>query len=183
MTQATIEPTMTMAEILERIPSAQRALFQRYHVGGCSSCGFQPTDTLAKVCKDHNILDIQEVVSYLQRAGEVDSKMSVEPKVVKQWLDAGETFRFIDVREPHEIRLGKVPQAEALDYANSSQYMELPTDTKLVFLCKNGARSLDIGAYFVGHKFSNVYSVKGGVDAWRNDVDPTIPRYDVHDHH
>ena len=51
------------AEILDRIPSAQRALFQRYHVGGCSSCAFQPTDTLAQVCKDHNILDVNEVVS------------------------------------------------------------------------------------------------------------------------
>jgi rhodanese-related sulfurtransferase len=183
MTTATINPNMTMAEILERIPSAQRALFQRYHVGGCSSCGFQPTDTLAQVCKDHNILDLNEVVSYLQRAGEVDSKMSIEPKLVKQWLDAGEKFRFIDVREPHEIRLGKVPQAEPLDYAKSHQYMSLPTDTKLVFICKSGVRSLDIGAYFVGHQFSNVYSVKGGVDAWRRDVDPTIPKYDVHDHH
>ena len=46
MTQSTITPDMKMEEILQLFPSAQRALFQRYHVGGCSSCAFQPTDTL-----------------------------------------------------------------------------------------------------------------------------------------
>jgi len=179
MTTSTIDPSMTMAAILERIPSAQRALFQRYHVGGCSSCAFQPTDTLEQVCKDHNILDVNEVVTYLERAAEVDAKMMVEPSAVKGWVDAGETMRFIDVREPHEIQLGAVKEAEAMDYTNSQAYMELPKDTKLVFLCKDGARSLDVGAYFVGHQFTNVFAVKGGVDAWREQVDPSVPRYEV----
>ncbi|MEZ5979316.1 MAG: rhodanese-like domain-containing protein [Planctomycetota bacterium] len=179
MSTTTISPDMTMAEILDRIPSAQRALFQRYHVGGCSSCAFQPTDTLAQVCKDHNILDVNEVVQYLERAGEVDAKMMLDPKLVKSWIDAGESFRFIDVREPHEIELARVKEAEALDYTHSQQYMELPKDTKIVFICKNGARSLDVGAYFVGHKFENVFAVRGGVDAWREDVDPSLPVYEV----
>ena len=181
MSELTITPEMTMEQILEVAPAAQRALFQRYHVGGCSSCAFQPTDTLEQVCKEHNILDVNEVVQYLERAGEVDAKMTVEPTVVKGWLDAGETLRFIDVREPHEIQLGRVPEAEPMDYTNSQSYMELPKDTKLVFLCKDGARSLDVGAYFVGHKFTNVSSVKGGVDAWRAQVDPTVPAYDIED--
>jgi hypothetical protein len=53
-----ITPAMTMQEILSQYPAAQRALFRRYHVGGCSSCGFQPTDTLEQVCKSHNLLDL-----------------------------------------------------------------------------------------------------------------------------
>jgi len=38
----TIDPTITMKELLERFPGAQRALFQKYHIGGCASCGFAP---------------------------------------------------------------------------------------------------------------------------------------------
>lgn len=166
-----------MAAILEVVPSAQRALFQRYHVGGCSSCGFQPSDTLAQVCKDHNILDVDEVIRYLMTAKEIDEKMQVSPKEVKAWLDAREPFRFIDVRPPDEIELAAIPQAEPLDYENSQQYMDLPKTTKIVFTCKSGARSLDVAAYFVGHGFKHVHSLKGGIDGWRAEVDPTIPRY------
>lgn len=166
-----------MASILEVVPSAQRALFQRYHVGGCSSCGFQPTDTLAQVCKDHNILDVDEVIRHLMTAKELDEHMQVTPKEVKAWLDSREPVRFIDVRPPDEIALAAIPEAEPLDYENSQQYMDLPKTTRIVFTCKSGARSLDVAAYFVGHGFKNVRSLRGGIDAWRKDVNPKIPAY------
>lgn len=177
MSDATITPEMTMEQVLERIPSAQRALFQRYHVGGCSSCGFQPTDTLAQVCKDHNILDVNEVVDHIQRSHELDQKMSVEPREVKSWLDAGEEFHFVDVRSPEELHLARIPQSEPLDYERPEQYMELPKDSKLVFHCKSGVRSLDVAAYFVGHGFTNVYSMRGGLDSWRTQVDASVGDY------
>jgi rhodanese-related sulfurtransferase len=174
---APIRPEMTMEEILRHYPSARRALFQRYHVGGCSSCGFQPTDTLAQVCKDHNILDVAEVVNHLQRSHEVDQRMQVEPRVVKGWLDEGEALRLIDVRQPHEIALARVSSAEPLDFQDSGKYMQLARDTRIVFLCKSGMQSLDIAAYFAGHGFTQVYAVKGGLDAWRAQVDPTLASY------
>ena len=59
---------MTMEAILEAAPAAQRALFQRYHIGGCSACAFQPHETLAKVAADHNILDVNEVVQTILQA-------------------------------------------------------------------------------------------------------------------
>ena len=166
-----------MESILQAIPSAQRALFQRYHVGGCSSCGFQPTDTLTQVCKDHNILDVNEVVQFLNTAQELDQKMAVEPKDVKAWQDAGEKFRFVDVRPADEIKRSPLPGAEGLDYNDSQKYMDLPKDTRIVFACKSGIRSLDVAAYFIGHQFTQVYSMKGGLDAWREQVDSSLPDY------
>ncbi len=177
MSQATITPEMTMAEILRSFPSAQRALFQRYHVGGCSSCGFQPTDTLSQVCKDHNILDVSEVIGHIQRSHEMDQRMQVEPRQVKEWIDRGEEFRFIDVRMPQELELARIPQAEALDFNDSQKYMNLSRDTKIVFTCKSGMRSLDVAAYFAGHGFTRVFSLRGGLDGWRDQVDPTIATY------
>jgi rhodanese-related sulfurtransferase len=172
-----IQPSMTMEEILRIAPAAQRALFQRYHVGGCSSCGFQPTDTLAQVCKDHNILDIPEVIRTIQHAQEVDARMQVDCQTVKAWLDQGEDFSFIDVRTPQELAIARIPQAEALDFDNPAKYMELPKDRRIVFSCKSGMRSLDVAAYFVGHGFTRVHSMSGGIDAWREKIDPKIPRY------
>ncbi len=165
-TTVPIRPDMTMAEIQEHYPSARRALFQRYHVGGCSSCGFQPTDTLDQVCRDHNILDVDEVVRHLARSHEVDQRMQVEPRQVQAWLAAAEPLRFIDLRPPSEAGQGPIPRAEPLDFQNQRQYLELPKETRIVFLCKSGLTSLDAAAYFAGHGFTRVYSVKGGADAW-----------------
>lgn len=170
LTPAQIRPEMTMEQILGIAPAAQRALFQRYHVGGCSACGFQPTDTLAQVCKDHNILDVNEVVRTILLAQEMDTHMQVEPREVKAWIDRGEDFSFIDVRMPDELALGALEHAEALDYSDSGKYMTLPKDRRIIFACQTGARALDVAAYFKGHGFTSVYSMRGGVEAWREQV-------------
>ena len=166
-TAVTIELDMTMEEVLERIPSAQRALFQRYHVGGCSACGFQPTDTLRQVCKDHNLLDTNEVVQHILRSHELDQGMQVTPAQVRAWRAGSEDFRFLDVRLPQEVEAAPFPDAEPLDYGDSGKYMGLPKETKIVFACANGDRALDVAAYFAGHGFTRVYSLRGGLDAWR----------------
>src|SRR3954447_5563620 len=65
-----------MQQVTTVFPSAQRALFQKYHIGGCSSCGFQPTDTLAAVATSHG-LDINEVVQHIQRSQETECDLEV----------------------------------------------------------------------------------------------------------
>jgi len=175
--QTQIRPSMSMEEILAVAPAAQRALFQRYHVGGCSACGFQPSDTLAQVCKDHNILDVNEAIRTIELAQEMDTHMQVDPRDVRSWLEHGEDFSFIDVRTPDEWELSKIPSAELLDYNDSGRYMDLPKDRKIVFMCKTGQRSLDVAAYFKGHGFQRVFSMRGGLEAWSRYVDPSIPTY------
>jgi len=172
-----IRADMTMEEVLRIAPAAHRALFQRYHVGGCSACGFQPTDTLARVCKDHNILDVAEVIRTIQSAQELETHMQVDPRTVQGWIERGEPVRLVDVRMPDEWEKARLPAAELLDYDDSGKYMGLPKDSRLVFFCRTGERSLDVAAYFRGHGFTAVRSLRGGLDAWRAQVDPTIPTY------
>lgn len=162
-----IRPDMTMAEIQEHYPSARRALFQRYHVGGCSSCAFEQSDTLEKVCRDHNLLDVPGVVQHLLLSHEVDQRMQVEPEVVKGWLAQREKFLFLDLRNPAETGGATVTGAEPLDFANQAKYMQLPKDTRIVFVCQSGVTSLDAAAYFAGHGYTQVYSVRGGIEAWQ----------------
>jgi len=167
MSETTITPDTTMEEILRTYPSAQRALFQRYHVGGCSSCGFQPTDTLAQVCKDHNLLDVNEVVHHIVRSHEADQRMQVAPEDVHAWLADADELHLIDVRMPHEREADPFPEAEGLDFQDQAKYMGLPKDTRIVFTCQTGARSLDVAAYFAGHGFSRVSSLQGGLEGWK----------------
>ena len=164
-TELEIAPEMTMEAILEVAPSAQRALFQRYHVGGCSSCGFQPSDTLAQVCKDHNLLDVNEVMKTIVLSEQVDRTTQINPDEVRAWLSAGEPFTFIDARPPAEEEEIPVESSEKLDYNDSAKYMEREKDHRFVFICADGDRSLDIASYFIGHGFTDVHAVRGGVIA------------------
>ncbi len=166
MSETTITPEMTMEAILQSFPSAQRALFQRYHIGGCSSCGFQPSDTLGQVCRDHNLLDTNEVVRHILNSHEADQRLQVDPAQVQAWLDATDELHFIDVRMPDEREADPFPEAEALDFDDQGKYMALPKDTRIVFACQSGMRSLDVAAYFVGHGFTQIHSMRGGHDAW-----------------
>ncbi|MFN9786893.1 MAG: rhodanese-like domain-containing protein [Planctomycetia bacterium] len=47
----------------------------------------------------------------------------------------------------------------------------------MVFHCKSGVRSLDVAAYFKGHGFTNVWSMRGGIDEWSRAVDRAVPAY------
>src|SRR6476469_7405637 len=84
----------TMGQVTTIFPSAQRALFQRYHVGGCSSCGFQLTDTLATVAMNHG-LDLGEVVEHIQRSEEMEKDLEITPRETAELLKQG-TIKLID---------------------------------------------------------------------------------------
>ena len=65
-TTAVIEPGITMGELVSHFPGAQRALFRAYHIGGCSSCGFKPDETLSEVCARNDNLPVGEVIETLK---------------------------------------------------------------------------------------------------------------------
>ena len=178
MSDIQITPEMTMEEVMRVAPATQRALFQRYHVGGCSACGFEPQDTLGKVAKEHNILDVKEMIDTIVRAQDLDQNMRVDPKEVRRWLDEGREFSFIDCRPPEEWELASIAEAERLDYDSPEKYMSLPKDRCIVFACHMGDRSLDVASYFAGHGFSAVHALRGGIDAWSQEVDASVPRYE-----
>src|SRR5947199_7157609 len=100
---ATITGQTTMGEVLEVYPGAQRALFRRYHIGGCASCGFQPTETLEQVCRRNNELSVDEVLEHIKTSHEQDAKILIEPKVLAEWLKQQQSIRLLDVRSREEF--------------------------------------------------------------------------------
>ncbi|HUC86039.1 MAG TPA: hypothetical protein VL970_12655, partial [Candidatus Acidoferrales bacterium] len=65
-----IDANSPMREVLEKYPGAQRALFRKYHIGGCSSCGFSPDETLGQVCARNGGLDVDEVRGHIRSSHE-----------------------------------------------------------------------------------------------------------------
>ena len=166
----------TMQQVTTVFPSAQRALFQKYHVGGCSSCGFQPTDTLGTVAMNHG-LDVNEVIEHIKRSQEMEKNIEVTVQETAELLKQGK-IKLLDVRTPEEYAIASVQGSLLIDQGLAQEIMETwPKDTAIVTMCHHGIRSLDAAAYLRGHGFMNTKSMRGGIDAWAGHVDSSIPRY------
>jgi len=176
---AKISKHSTMQEILEVYPSAQRALFGRYHIGGCNGCGYEPEDILEKVANSHNINDLDEVIAFIEQAEQADQHIQMSPGDVAAALQSNIPPRLIDVRTPQEWELARIQDATRNTEDLAQEMMRWPKDTLIVFYCHFGQRSLDAASYFAGHSFSNVRTMTGGIDAWSLEVDSSVPRYEV----
>ena len=172
-----ITKDMTMSQILEAYPGAQRALFQGFHIGGCQSCGFSENDTLEQVCKNHQ-LEVEPVIAHVYKSYELDQKIQVAPKEVAEMLKRKEKFKLLDVREPWEHELAHIEGAILVsDDSIVQEIMTWPKDTTIIVHCHQGMRSLDAASYLIGHGFTNVRSIAGGINAWSKEVDTKVPTY------
>ena len=103
MTPFEIAAATTMEEILRAYPSAKVGLFQRYHVGGCDSCSYKPTETLEEVRKNFNIQDsVDEIVNVIRGSAEVFASLHIAPRDLASALRAGERLTLLDVRKPED---------------------------------------------------------------------------------
>ena len=98
MTATTINAASTMQEVLAAYPSAQRALFQRFHIGGCNSCGYEPGDILGDVVRSHKIKDLDELIAFIEQAEQADRRMQMSPVDVAAALQSKLPPRLVNVR-------------------------------------------------------------------------------------
>ncbi len=174
----TIDPAIRMDELLEQYPGAQRALFRRYHIGGCASCGFSPEETLGGVCARNENLDVDEVIEHIQTSDAADREMQIEPRELADRLAAGETIRRLDIRTREEFDAVKIPGAQLFTQEFMQELLAKWSRSDLVVIYDHlGARSMDAAAYFQGHGFEKIKSLRGGIDAWSAEVDSKLPRY------
>jgi monothiol glutaredoxin len=102
-------------------------------------------------------------------------QMSV--RELAQKLAAGERFGLFDVRTPEERAIAHIEGARLLDSNVAEQLERLEKHALLVFHCHHGGRSQRAAEHFAALGFTNVWNVAGGIDAWSQEVDPSVPRY------
>ena len=174
----TIGAQSTMREVLEAYPGAQRALFRRYHIGGCASCGFSPEETLEELCRRNGGLEVNAVLEHIKRSHEQDEKILIEPKELAEWLKQEKSIRLLDVRSREEFEAVHIEGAVLMSQPIMQEIMAEGTNSRpLVIIDHQGGQSLDAAAYFLGHGLTNVCCLRGGIDAWSQKVDPKLPRY------
>jgi sulfur-carrier protein adenylyltransferase/sulfurtransferase len=137
----------------------------------CPVCGTHPTQK--------GLIDYAEFCGI--RGEEAPSTVTnipeITPKELKARLDKGDDVYVLDVREPHEyqicnigghlIPLGELPQ----------RVHELDSSKEIVAHCKSGKRSAQAVEFLRGAGFKKIQNLKGGILAWSDEVDPSVPKY------
>jgi rhodanese-related sulfurtransferase len=98
---------------------------------------------------------------------------------LKQRLDNGDDIQIIDVREANEVALAKIPNSTHIPLAQVVNRMsEIDPARETVVHCKMGGRSAKAIEALKRSGFTgNLFNLKGGITAWSNDVDPSVPKY------
>jgi len=137
----------------------------------CPVCGTNPT--------------IKELIDYEQFCGitqHPETKPTMEEITateMKQRLDKGDDIQIIDVREPHEYEIAKIPNSKLIPLGQVLNRMnEIDSERETIVHCKGGVRSAKAieglqRSGFQGH----LINLKGGITAWSDEVDPSVPKY------
>jgi rhodanese-related sulfurtransferase len=97
---------------------------------------------------------------------------------LKQLRDEKADFQLIDVREPHEYQIANL-QGELIPLGQvEANADKIARDKQVIVHCRSGARSGNAVA-FLESKFglTNLYNLKGGILAWSDEIDPSVPKY------
>jgi rhodanese-related sulfurtransferase len=100
------------------------------------------------------------------------------PIEVKLILDNKNGSRLIDVREEWEYKIAHIDGSELMPLSNFMSHInELDKEDELIFYCHTGVRSANVCNYLANQGFKNLINLKGGIEAWSNEVDQSVPRY------
>ena len=139
----------------------------------CAICGENPTVT-ALIDYD----DFCGAVSDEAQAATLGSTITATE--LKDWQDSGKPIELIDVREPAEWEIVRVPGARLVpkgEILNGNALADLPQDRQIVLYCKSGVRSAEALAAVKAAGFKDAVHVQGGVVSWVKTVDPSLPVY------
>ena len=169
-----------MQEVLQEFPGAQRALFRKYHIGGCSSCGFQPEERLTELCARNGNLSVDEVMAHIRESHEADQRIEIAPSELAEWKKRDANLKIVDIRTREEHEAARIDGTVLFSQELMQEMLgRWKREEPVIIVDHQGKKSMDAAAYFLGHGFQNVRALRGGIDAWSREVDPKVPRYEL----
>jgi adenylyltransferase/sulfurtransferase len=139
----------------------------------CKVCGPEPEVT--------ELIDYEAfcgVPGYDHEEGSVGGDWDITAPELADRLKTGNDLRLLDVREPHELEISRLEGATVIPLGQlAARLSELDSAEDMVVLCKAGTRSARALELLVSSGFRKVKNLKGGINAWAKEVDPSLPIY------
>ena len=176
MTEFTLDTPMK--EVEAKFPFSRSLLHAKFHVGGCSACGYEPQETIAEVAAKH-AKDAEAMVEALNGGvGEMKACELSAGELSTLLAQRGGEVLLVDVREAWEFELTHLKGSVLLGETNMEQMFERArAASDVILICHHGMRSLNATLFFRQNGISQARSLRGGVDAYAREVDGSLPRY------
>jgi adenylyltransferase/sulfurtransferase len=143
----------------------------------CPVCGDHPTIT--KLIDYHQFCGVPQPSQAAPPAQETKvNEGEIDVIELKEKIDRGDNFVLIDVREPHEYKICSIPGAKLIPLGEFPKHVgEFDKDADIVIHCRSGMRSAKACGVLRQAGFQHVRNVVGGILAWSDKVDPSVPKY------
>ena len=116
--------------------------------------------------------------SHDHEEGRLAANWEIGPTELSDRLEHGDPIHLIDVREPHELQISHIEGADVIPLGSLAGEMNrLDSAEEIVLFCKTGARSARALELLAGAGFRKLKNLRGGINAWVEQVDPTQPIY------
>ena len=140
---------------------------------GCAICGDNPTVT--------ELIDYEAFCGVVsEEAQEAAQGSTITAAELKELLDSDKPTFLVDVREPAEWEIVRIPGATLIpkdEILRGDALADLPQDKQIIMYCKTGVRSAETLAAVKRAGFADAVHVQGGVSAWVRQIDPSLPSY------
>jgi len=104
--------------------------------------------------------------------------MELSVQEVQKILAEDPSVRLLDVREDFERAIASLPGSQQLTEQLATEISQRgDRNARYIFMCHHGIRSMVAAQYFAQQGFKNVYSMRGGIQAWSEEIDPEMPMY------
>jgi adenylyltransferase/sulfurtransferase len=146
----------------------------------CPVCGTHPTVTKLIDYEEFCGLrpSVEEEAAAMVANASTSSTTEITAVELKQRLDRGDKLHIVDVREPNEFQINRIPGAQLIPLGEiPRRYAELDPEDEIVVHCKMGGRSAKAADYLRSVGFKRVLNLKGGILEWIDKVDPSQPKY------
>jgi molybdopterin/thiamine biosynthesis adenylyltransferase/rhodanese-related sulfurtransferase len=160
---------------------AHDALAQRFQIlslardPGCAVCGQSPVIRSLEPWRYAPACAPSPPSSVMPESFPLELSVTAARDLIRQDLSRA---RIIDVREPHELEICRLEEAEHIPMRRIPERLaELPHDRHLLILCHHGSRSLHVTRYLRQQGFAAVSNITGGIEAWAAELDPSLARY------
>jgi rhodanese-related sulfurtransferase len=121
---------------------------------------------------------VDEVLGTIQESHEADQRIQLSPKELANWRKENVSMRLLDIRTREEFDAARIEGAILFTQEIMTEMLgRWPRADLLVIYDHLGNKSMDAAAYFLGHGFTNVRALQGGIDAWSREIDPAVRRY------
>jgi adenylyltransferase/sulfurtransferase len=142
----------------------------------CPVCGTHPTVT--KLIDYEQFCGVKPAATNEQSTMTNSQSLEITPMELKQRLDRGDKLTIVDVREPHEYQINRIPGSVLIPLGDIPKRVnELDPEAELVMQCKSGVRSGKAADFLRSQGYTRVLNLKGGILAWIDQVDPSQPKY------